>query len=201
MTHDPESPSAIDQIEYALNHPELGLDPSIDPDGTLHMAQLTPEQIVEKAKGPPMIVYLSASSSERDRARWALDCVMEAPDLVLAHDWLQEIEDRYGGVANRGVTLEDAVLIAWASIRHVERSGLLWFLVPETATMGAGVELGAFAMQKRIGKPGLIVASGPGPDVSVFVALADIYFEHDTDALKYLYEYARADRERLDSKV
>ena len=98
-----------------------------------------------------MIVYLSASSSERDRARWALDCIKDAPDLVLAHDWLSEIEDKYGGIANHGITLEAAGPIAWTSIAHVARSGLLWLLVPEKPTMGAGVELGAFAMAMSAG--------------------------------------------------
>ncbi len=147
-----------------------------------------------------MIVYVSASSSERPRARWALDCIKEAPDLVLASDWLTDIEDQYGGQANRGIVLEDAGVIARATIRDVARSGLLWLLVPERASMGAGVELGAFAMAKNAGvyAPRKIIASGPGPDVSIFVGLADLYFTHDNDALKYLYEYARDNnRERI----
>ena len=145
-----------------------------------------------------MIVYLSASSSERDRARWALDCIKDAPDLVLAHDWLSEIEDKYGGIANHGITLEAAGPIAWTSIAHVVRSATLWLLIPEKATFGAGVELGAFAVASMsgLGAPRRIVASGPGPDVSVFTGLADTYFEHDADALKHLYETARELRER-----
>ncbi len=193
-----DKPPTIDEMEFALNHPELGLDPSIDPDGTARMTQLTPEQIEEKAKGLPVIVYVSASSSERGRARWALDCVKDAPDMVLAHDWLTEIEDKHGGSANRGLGFDVSSKIAWDTIARVARSALLWLLIPETATMGAGVELGAFAMAMSAGlaSPRRIVASGPGPDISVFTGLADTYFEHDADALKHLYETARELRER-----
>ena len=152
-----------------------------------------------------MIVYVSASSSERVRARWALDCVKEAPDMVLGHDWLTEIEDRYGADANRGIGFDVSSKIAWDTIARVARSGLLWLLVPETATMGAGVELGAFAMAMSAGiaSPRQIVASGPGPDVSVFTGLAGAYFEHDADALKHLYETAREvrERERVEKRV
>lgn len=146
-----------------------------------------------------MITYVSASSYERTRARWALDAVKEAPDLVLASDWLRDIEARPDKSANAGRTPEEAAEVSGSVMGIVAGAELLWLLVPETPTLGAGVELGCFAMARIAGiyRPRMIVASGSSRDVSIFVGLSDAYFEDDRDALKWLYEIARELRERV----
>lgn len=141
-----------------------------------------------------MIVYVAASSSEKKRARWALDSVREAPQLTLSHHWLEHIEAV--GSANRGISPEDAARYARMALGNVRRAFIFWLLIPQEPTFGAGVELGAFVTLRDRYPSRRIIASGPGRDVSIFVGEADHYFRDDALALVYLNREAEAVRGR-----
>lgn len=148
-----------------------------------------------------MIVYVAASSSERERARWALAAVKDAPGLVLSHDWLEHIEAV--GSANRGISPQDARRYAEAAVQNVLRASLLWLLVPTEPTFGAGVELGiaALAVRAQIRAPRFVIASGGRRDVSIFVGLAPRYFRTEAHALAHIMEVAVLENKRIAKSV
>jgi hypothetical protein len=127
-----------------------------------------------------MKIYVAGSSRELQRAQHAMTLVRNFGH-VLAHDWVAEIQE--AGEPNPvAADLEQRKAWARMDLERVAASDWLWFLVPQTPSTGAWVELGC-----ALGWPATrIVSSGANPEQSIFTALVDRHFETDTGAAAWL---------------
>ena len=142
-----------------------------------------------------MKVYVAASSREMDRARDIFRGVEASPELVIAADWISQIED-HDGIANPS-NVPEALRHKWATdaIVAVMNSSVLWLLLPEEPTVGAWCEMTAavaFDMTRTTRR--LIVTSGSDKAryQSIFTSLAHRHFGTDAEALSAIRMYAKS---------
>ena len=132
-------------------------------------------------------VYVAGSSKERERVRAAMDAVRAIEGCELAHDWLAHVEETIAAGKTDADLSDRERDAAEADLRAVRSSDLLWFLVPESHSDGAHVELGyAIGLGTAMG----IVASGEARG-SIFVELVDSRFKHDRNARTHIEILAR----------
>ena len=133
---------------------------------------------------PTCRVYVAAASSEPDRARIAMDLVRSNPRMMLAYDWLADIEGE--DTPDDQLSDEDRLMYAEVDLRGVLEADVLWLLSPEKATKGAWVEFG-YAMGAGIPT---IVVSGASSKAVIFCAKGREY-RLDSEAFSAIDRFAR----------
>ncbi len=132
-------------------------------------------------------IYVAGSSRESDRVSGVFEMVRAAPQLRLAHDWLQIQAGE--STPDDQLTREKAAVYADGDLSHVGIADVFWLLAPKEATRGAWIEFGyALALAAETTRPVLIVASGRC-EQSIFCALAAEY-EEDIDAFSAIVDWA-----------
>ena len=136
-----------------------------------------------------LTVYVAASSKELERAEKAMKFIRSHDCLELASDWASTI--RAVGAANKGVPGFTAYHAAQEAMERVERCDILWLLIPETPSFGAGYEMGYF-MRRPAWRP-LIISGGPR-DASIFQTVASAWYATDQEAEHDILSHGEASR-------
>lgn len=130
-----------------------------------------------------MLVYLAASSRERERARHWLDALSAHPHLRLAHDWLAHIEAEHR--PDHAIPLAEQLDYALGDLSGIERCDVVWLLAPMTVTKGAWFECGfAYGLKRANGTPGWLVSGDAAS--CIFASLADQLVRSDGEAFALL---------------
>lgn len=127
-----------------------------------------------------MRIYVAGGSSEYELVSSYMTRLEDAGH-VITHDWTRLVR-AYGGNPPDATDIQRA---AWSNedLRAVESSELVWLLMPERASFGAGVEVG-FACAKNIP----FIVSGRWT-ASIFSAFAAARCDTHEEALRGICLY------------
>lgn len=144
----------------------------------------------------PLRVYVAGASREPERVRAVMRELQAAPNVVLTHDWLTEMERRPEDTMLRHELVEaarrDVCGLMSARVLLFLLPGLPWLprALPSPRPLrsepspGAWFELGFFARRWLISDHGHIIVSGPAPDTLFTEWLRDVGADRaPTDAL------------------
>lgn len=128
----------------------------------------------------PLRVYVAGASREPERVRAVMRELQAAPNVVLTHDWLTEMERRPEDTMLR----HELVEAARRDVCGLMSARVLLFLLPAEPSPGAWFELGFFARRWLISDHGHIIVSGPAPATLFTEWLRDVGADRaPTDAL------------------
>lgn len=119
----------------------------------------------------PLRVYVAGASREPERVRAVMRELQAAPNVIVTHDWLTEMERRPEDTMLR----HELVEAARADIRGMLAADVLLFLLPAEPSPGAWFELGFFARRWLMSRDGgHIIVSGDAPDTLFTSWLHDV---------------------------
>lgn len=124
----------------------------------------------QSAETRPLRVYVAGASREPERVRAVMRELQAAPNVVVTHDWLTEMERRPEDTMLR----HELVEAARADITGLMSARVLLFLLPLEPSPGAWFELGFFARRWLINDHGHIIVSGSAPDTLFTEWLRDV---------------------------